>query len=85
MTKDDSARKELIAHVARVEGQLAAVRASLAADDCGKAARTLQAASRSLSSLRAACVNEFMTKKVFANPKVRDNDLLEDVRLLMKT
>lgn len=76
--------KQLAAHVARVEGQLAAVRAALEADDCGKAARTLLAASRSLGSLRAACTNEFISNRVYRGAKVSDKKLLDDVRSLMR-
>jgi DNA-binding FrmR family transcriptional regulator len=75
---------ELAAHVARVEGQLAAVRAALDADDCGKAARTLLAASRSLSSARALCVSEFLSGKIYKHAPVKDKALLADVRSLMK-
>lgn len=74
----------LISHVARVEGQLAAVRAALEAQDCGKAARTLLAASRSLSSVRAACVSEFLLRQVYKSAQVKDKALLADVRSLMK-
>lgn len=74
----------LTSHVARVEGQLAAVRAALEANDCGKAARTLLAASRSLASLRAACVSEFLTGQVYKSAPVKDKALLADVRSLMK-
>lgn len=76
--------KALVVHVARIEGQLAAVRSALEADDCSKAARTLLAATRSLSSLRAACINEFITKKVYQNTSVKDASLLTDVRSLLK-
>ncbi|CAN5758630.1 hypothetical protein BH11PAT2_BH11PAT2_02580 [soil metagenome] len=76
--------KELVVHVARIEGQLSAVRAALESDDCNKAARTLLAASRSLSSLRAACITEFITKKVYRNASVKDTQLLADVRSLIK-
>ena len=74
----------LAAHVARVEGQLAAVRAALNTNDCSKAARTLLAASRSLSSLRAACVSEFLSGQVYKRAPVKDKKLLADVRSLMK-
>jgi len=76
-------KKALIAHVARVEGQLAAVRAALMADDCSKASRTLMAASRSLSSVRAACASEFISNRVYRGARVSDKKLLEDVRSLM--
>ena len=76
--------KELSAHVARVEGQLAAVRAALDSNDCGKAARTLLAASRSLGSLRAVCISEFLSGQVYKHAPVKDKALLADVRLLMK-
>jgi DNA-binding FrmR family transcriptional regulator len=74
----------LMAHVARVEGQLAAVRAALEAEDCGKAARTLLAASRSLDSVRAACISEFLVTKIYGNAPVKDSTLFEDVRSLIK-
>jgi DNA-binding FrmR family transcriptional regulator len=82
--KNPSTTKELMAHVARIEGQLAAVRTALQADDCSKVARTLLAASRSLSSLRAACINEFISRKVYPNTSVKDEQLLADVRSLIK-
>lgn len=75
---------QLTAHVARVEGQLSAVRAALEANDCGKAARTLLAASRSLSSLRATCISEFLSSQVYKHAPVKDKALLADVRSLMK-
>ncbi len=74
----------LIAHLARVEGQLAAVRAALATDDCTKAARTLLAATRSLSSARTQCVQGGMTERVYRGGKLRDKALLHDVEALMK-
>ena len=74
----------LSAHVSRVEGQLAAVRAALSVNDCSKAARTLLAASRSLASLRAACVSEFMSGQVYSNAPVKNKALLADVQSLMK-
>lgn len=74
----------LATHVARVEGQLAAVRAALEAGDCGLAARTLLAASRSLASVRSACVSEFLSERVYGKAPVKDKKLLEDVRSLMK-
>ena len=73
-----------MAHVARVEGQLAAVRAALAVEDCGKAARTLLAASRSLDSVRATCISEFLGSKIYGNAPVKDESLLADVRSLIK-
>lgn len=79
-----SSTKELVVHTARIEGQLSAVRTALEADDCSKAARTLLAASRSLSSLRAACITEFITKKVYRDAFVKDTQLLTDVRSLIK-
>ncbi|MDR3571684.1 MAG: metal-sensing transcriptional repressor [Candidatus Pacebacteria bacterium] len=74
----------LAAHLARVEGQLAAARAALEADDCSKTARTLLAAMRSLQSARATCVSGFLSERVYRNAKVADTALLEDVRALMK-
>lgn len=74
----------LIAHIARVEGQLAAVRVALAADDCSKAARTLLAASRSLDSVRAACAEGFLTKRIFKNAKIKDPALMRDIQFLIK-
>lgn len=75
---------DLVAHVARVEGQLAAVRAALEADDCSKVARTLFAASRSLGSLRATCIDTFLRERVYPHALVKDKQLLEDVHALMK-
>lgn len=74
----------LSAHIARVEGQLASVRAALEAGDCGKAARTLFAASRSLASARATCIDEFLSSKVYKHALVKDKALLADVRSLIK-
>ena len=74
----------LSAHVARVEGQLAAVRAALETNNCSKAARTLLAASRSLASLRAACVSEFMSGQVYNNAPAQNKALLTDIQSLMK-
>lgn len=73
-----------MAHVARIEGQLAAVRAALEADDCSKVARTLFAASRSLGSLRATCINKFISEQVYPHATVQNKKLLEDVHSLMK-
>lgn len=73
-----------MAHIARIEGQLAAARAALETDDCNKTARTLLAASRSLSSLRASCISEFMSEKVYRGAAPRDTKLLEAVRSLMR-
>ncbi len=75
---------KLIAHVSRIEGQLAAVRAALIVEDCGKAARTLLAASRSLDSVRAACISEFFGTRIYGNATVKDTSLLADVRSLIK-
>lgn len=74
----------LTAHIARIEGQLAAVRAALAADDCSKAARTLLAATRSLQSARATCVEGFLNDRVYRGAKVANKALLADVHALMK-
>ncbi len=73
-----------MAHVARVEGQLAAVRVALEAEDCGKAARTLLAASRSLDSVRATCISEFLSSKIYGDAPVKDKALLADVHSLIK-
>lgn len=78
------ANAELSAHLARIEGQFKAARRAFEADDCAKVARTLLAASRSLSSLRAACVGEFLENKVYQNSPIRDEALLKDVRALIK-
>lgn len=75
---------KLTAHIARVEGQLAAVRTALEADDCGKAARTLLAASRSLDSIRAICISEFLGQKIYGNAPVKNAALLADVQSLIK-
>lgn len=77
-------KQQLIMHVARLEGQLAAVRSALEVDDCSKAARTLLAASRSLTSLRAACAGAFISTRIYKYAKVSDTKLLEDVRALMR-
>lgn len=74
----------LSAHIARVEGQLAAVRSALETNDCGKAARTLLAASRSLDSIRATCISEFLSQRVYGSAPVKDAALLADVRSLIK-
>ena len=75
---------ELITHIARIEGQLKAVRAALEAQECSKAARTLLAATRSLQSARATCVETFLGERVYPNAKVSDKVLLRDVHALMK-
>lgn len=75
---------KLKAHLARIEGQLSAVRTALDSDDCSKAAKTLLAASRSLQSARALCVTGFLSERVYPNAKVADQNLLEDVRALLK-
>ncbi len=77
-------KRQLVAHIARIEGQLAAARRALEVDDCNKTARTLFAASRSLSSLRATCISEFLSKKVYRGAVEHDKKLLEDVRSLMR-
>lgn len=84
MQKTTKDNKALIVHVARLEGQLRAVRAALEADDCKAVSRTLLAASRSLSSLRASCASEFISKKVYKGAKPADAGLLEEVRSLMR-
>ncbi len=75
---------QLQAHLARVEGQLSAVRDALDSDDCSKAARTLLAASRSLQSARALCGTSLLSERVYPNAKATDAALLEDVRSLLK-
>ena len=75
---------QLQAHLARVEGQLAAVRDALERDDCSKAARTLLAASRSLHSARAFCITAFLSERVYPRAKTADATLLEDVHSLLK-
>lgn len=75
---------KLSAHIARVEGQLAAVRAALDLDDCGKAARTLLAASRSLDSIRTTCISEFLGRKIYGNAPIKNAALLADVQSLIK-
>jgi DNA-binding FrmR family transcriptional regulator len=75
---------KLTAHLARIEGQLSAVRTALDQDDCSKAARTLLAASRSLQSARALCVAGFLSERVYPHAKVADPALLEDVKALLK-
>ena len=82
--KHHAHNKELAAHVARVQGQLAAVHEALLADDCHKATRTLCAASRSLASLRATCASEFVSRRVYRGAQPSDAVLLEDVRALMR-
>lgn len=77
-------RAQLTAHLARIEGQLAAVREALDADNCSKAARTLLAASRSLQSARALCVTSFLHERVYPRAKVADQALLADVQALLK-
>lgn len=84
MKKKQIAGSALAAHIARVEGQLAASRRALETGDCSKVARTLLAASRSLASVRAACVSEFLATKVYAKANVTDQELLNDVRSLMR-
>jgi DNA-binding FrmR family transcriptional regulator len=74
----------LSAHIARIEGQLVAVRDALERNDCSKAARTLMAASRSLASVRALCATTLLEDRVYAGAKVHDEHLLDDVRLLIK-
>jgi DNA-binding FrmR family transcriptional regulator len=76
--------KQLAAHISRIEGQLAAARKALATDDCSKTARTLLAASRSLASLRAACMSEFLSKKVYQGATPKDKKLYDDVQSLMR-
>ncbi len=80
----DSKHTKLITHIARIEGQLAAVRAALTADDCHKAATTLLAATRSLHSARATCVKGFLSERVYRNAKVVDASLMDDVDALIK-
>ena len=75
---------KLTAHLARIEGQLAAVRDALEQDDCSKAARTLLAASRSLQSARASCVEGFLSEQVYSGAKVANAQLLKDVHALLK-
>lgn len=75
---------KLIMHIARIEGQLAAVRAALASDDCHKAAKTLLAATRSLHSARATCVKGFLSERVYRNAKITDASLMDDVDALIK-
>lgn len=75
---------QLMAHIARIEGQLAAVRSALEADDCHKAAQTLLAATRSLHSARASCVKGFLSERVYRNAKISDKTLMDDVDALIK-
>jgi len=80
----NTTHKDLCSHIARVEGQLAAVRAALSKNDCSKASKTLLAASRSLESARAACVTTFLSEAVYKGSRVADAKLLADVHSLIK-
>ncbi len=81
---DKKTHAQLSAHIARIEGQLAAARIAVESNDCNKVAKTLLAASRSLTSVRATCISEFMSQRVYSDAKVRDTGLLEDVQRLMR-
>lgn len=65
---------KLIHHISRLEGQLASVRRELQADkpDCGKAALTLKAASRSFSTLRMGFVTCFLEIKYISKKQEAD-------------
>lgn len=67
-------RQKLIHHISRLEGQLQSIKKELASTepDCGKAALTLKAASRSFSTLRMAFVSCFLEHKYIAKSQESD-------------
>ncbi len=81
-------QKELLAHLARLEGQLRAVRVALESHDpdCQKASTTLAAASRSFASLRASFVTCMLTSKFLHIPKgAKGTSELESVLRVIKS
>lgn len=62
MAKQKTDTRELVRHLRRLEGQIAAIRFELSKEtpECGKASATLRAASRSFASFRQAFVRCFL-------------------------
>jgi DNA-binding FrmR family transcriptional regulator len=73
---------EIIKHISRLEGQLAATKRELMQQsiDCKKAAETLRAASRSFSSLKASFVLCFLSEKLVG--KKEDPDMPALINLI---
>lgn len=77
--------ENIIKHVARLQGQLEAVKNELAKDEpnCEKASTILYAASRSFASVRALYVKCFLSKEFLKNS--RDEDKLDHLLTLIKS
>ena len=79
-------RKNIIDHISRLEGQLAAVKAELQKPepDCARACRTLVSASRSFAGLREQFVESFLLTHIVDEKSVKDRSLLDTLLTLIK-
>ena len=66
-------RTSMVSHIARLEGQLAAVKAELQKEvpDCEKASKTLLSASRSFAGLREQFVESFLVTHFVDTAKIK--------------
>jgi DNA-binding FrmR family transcriptional regulator len=79
-------KKQIIDHISRIEGQLAAVKKELSSDkvDCIKASTTLLSASRSFAGLRQKFTESFLMKHFIPNVTKQEQELFEKLTALIK-
>lgn len=82
----DQQKQNIINHISRLEGQLAAVKAELTTDepDCIKASKTLLSASRSFAGLRESFVEAFLKKYFVTVRSEKDHDVLTQLLTVIK-
>lgn len=79
-------KKNLINHISRLEGQLAAVKAEIQKEkpDCQKASATLLSAARSFAGLRQKFIEAFLLKYFVGSIAPKDKELFEKLTSLIK-
>lgn len=79
-------KKQIIDHISRLEGQLAAVKAELQKEvvDCARASTILLSASRSFAGLRQKFTESFLIKHFVPNVKPQDQELFDKLTALIK-
>ena len=79
-------KKQIIDHISRLEGQLAAVKKELAEDavDCIKASTILLSASRSFAGLRQKFTQSFLMKHFVPTVSKKDQELFDTLTAVIK-
>lgn len=82
----NDSKKQIIDHISRLEGQLAAVKHELQQDkvDCAKASTTLLSASRSFAGLRQKFTEAFLLKHFISSVNAKDQELFTKLTALIK-